>query len=58
MPIKISLLLLCLTPSLALAGEPANGTLIMVSGVSVWILLSSGFLLWKEVRKNRGPKQD
>jgi hypothetical protein len=59
MPIKVSLLLLlCLTPSLALAGEPAKGTVIIISGVSGWILLSSGFLLWKEIRKSRGPKQD
>jgi len=29
----------------------------MISSVSFWLVASSGFLLWKEIRRNRGPKQ-
>ena len=50
--------LLCLSPTLALAGEPSKGTVIMISGVSGWLVVSSGFLLWKEIRKSRSSKHD
>jgi len=48
---------LCLVPSLAFAGEPSNGTVIMISSVSFWLVASSGYLLWKEIRRNRKSKQ-
>jgi|GEM_PF-1149717 uncharacterized membrane protein YqjE len=56
---NLSLLaLLFLTPLVCTAGEPSKGTVIMISGVSSWLVLSSGFILWKEVRKSRGSKHD
>jgi len=58
MRLKTYFFLLCLTPSIALAGEPSKGTVIMISGVSGWIVLSSAFFLWKEVRKSRHSKYD
>lgn len=58
MRLKACFVLFCLTPALALAGEPTKGTVIMISGVSGWLVLSSGFLLWKEIRKSRGSKNE
>jgi hypothetical protein len=58
MRLKTCFALLCLSPSLAFAGEPTKGTVIMISSVSGWLLLSSGFLLWKEFRKSRASKND
>ena len=58
MKLKTYFTLLCLSPTLALAGEPSKGTVIMISGVSGWLVVSSGFLLWKEIRKSRSSKHD
>jgi len=52
------LLSLLLLPVVSYAGESSKGTVIMISGVSGWLLLSSAFIFWKEIRKSRGPKQD
>ena len=43
-------------PSICSAGEPSKGTVIMISGVSGWLLISSGCLLWKEIRRDRRNK--
>ena len=56
MTLKHLLVLLLLTPMLAMAGEPSKGTVIMISGVSGWMLLTSALLLWKELK--RGLKGD
>jgi len=56
MRIYAVLALLYLAPSFAFAGEPSKGTVIMISSVSGWLVLSSGFLLWKEIRRNRRNK--
>ena len=58
MPLKAHFIFLCLTPSLALAGEPSKGTVILISGVSGWLVVSSAFVLWKEIRKSRHKKHD
>jgi hypothetical protein len=38
------------------ADEPSAGTVIMISSVSGWLLLSSAFVLWKEIKRGRGDK--
>ncbi|MBT61614.1 MAG: hypothetical protein CML13_00170 [Puniceicoccaceae bacterium] len=43
-------------PALLQAGESAKGTVIMISSVSGWLLLSSAVLLWKEIRKGSSSK--
>lgn len=45
-------------PVVCNAGEPSKGTVIMISSVSGWLLLSSGFFLWKEIRKERGSQSN
>lgn len=48
-------------PSLAMAGEPSKGTLIMMSSVGGWIFVTSGLMFFKEakrVRRERMSKQD
>ena len=42
-----------LIPLICGAGEPSKGTVIMISSVSGWLLLSSGLVFWKEIRRNR-----
>ena len=52
--LNCSLLLLAFAvPMLVNAGEPSKGTIIMISGVSGWMLLCSGFILWKELKRSR-----
>src|SRR5690606_38008056 len=53
----VILLIVFLVPSFSFAGEQAKGTLILISSVSGWILLSSGVLLVKEYRRVRTLKQ-
>jgi len=54
---NIAIYLSCLLlPTICSAGELSKGTVIMISSVSGWLLLSSGFLLWKEVWKDGGRK--
>ena len=55
---KAYFVLLCLIPSIALAGEPSKGTVIMISGVSAWLVLSSGLVLLRQIRKSRGSQHD
>ncbi|MEO0508799.1 MAG: hypothetical protein AAF065_02935 [Verrucomicrobiota bacterium] len=57
MKIQNPLLFLLLTPALAMAGEPSKGTVIMISGISSWLLISSGFILWKELRRAGSKKE-
>jgi hypothetical protein len=45
-------LALCM-PLICNAGEPSKGTVIMISGVSSWLVLSSGFILWKEIKRSK-----
>lgn len=52
------LALIFLTPLICAAAEPGKGTVIMISGASGWLVLSSGFILWKEIRKSRTAKND
>ena len=58
MTYKKALLFLLLTPAVAMAGEPSKGTVIMISGVSGWLVLSSGFVLWQEIKRGRNDKND
>lgn len=44
---------LCLLPATLAAGEPSKGTVIMVSSIGGWVLLSSGSILLREQRKAR-----
>ncbi len=51
---NISLIVITLLlPTLSVAGEPSKGTVIMISSVSGWLLLSSAVLFWKEVRRGK-----
>lgn len=50
---KKALFFLLLTPAIAMAGESSKGTVIMISGVSGWLVLSSGFILLKEIQRGR-----
>jgi hypothetical protein len=47
-----------LVPAMCFAGEPSRGTVIMISGVSSWLVLSSGFILWKEVKRGKHNRDD
>jgi len=47
------LALIFLTPLVCAAGEPSKGTVIMISGVSSWLVLSSGLILWKEIKRSK-----
>jgi hypothetical protein len=52
---------LLLTPSFALAGEQSKGTLIMMSSLGGWVLLTCGYMFVREVqriRQDRKNKQD
>jgi len=42
-----------LAPAVCSANEVSRGTVIMISSVSGWILLTSAALLWKEIKRNR-----
>jgi hypothetical protein len=52
----IVLMALFLSPLVLSAAEPSKGTVIMISSVSGWLLLSSGLLLWKEIKRGRNGK--
>jgi hypothetical protein len=43
-------------PSIALAQEPAKGTLIMVSSVGLWVVGSSLLMLRKGSKQSRGQE--
>lgn len=51
-PLYLALGAFVALPSIALANEPAKGTLIMVSSVGIWVLLSSVFMVSKGARPN------
>ena len=53
---RLTLLACFLTPFLLNAGESSKGTVIMISSVSGWLLLSSAFVLWKEIKRGRNTK--
>ncbi|RRK01336.1 hypothetical protein Ga0100231_000525 [Opitutaceae bacterium TAV4] len=42
----------CLLPSSLMADEPARGTIVMVSSVGTWVILSSIFMLRKRKRQS------
>tara|TARA_B110001469_G_C9647811_1_gene328537 strand:+ start:90 stop:272 length:183 start_codon:yes stop_codon:yes gene_type:complete len=50
---RLFLLTLFLCPFALIAGEPSKGTVIMISSVSGWLLLSSAFFLFKEIKRGR-----
>ncbi|CAA6690080.1 MULTISPECIES: hypothetical protein [unclassified Lentimonas] len=50
---RLILLALFIAPFSLSAGESSKGTVIMISGVSGWLLLSSAFVLWKELKRGR-----
>ncbi|HBR93735.1 MAG TPA: hypothetical protein DEA90_06185 [Opitutae bacterium] len=47
-----------LLPTICSAGESSKGTVIMISGVSSWLVLSSGVMLWKEIKRSRGSNKE
>jgi len=49
-------LLFLFFPAICNAGESSKGTVIMISSVSGWLVLSSGVLLWREIRRSRRDK--
>jgi len=49
---KLILTTLITAPTLLMASEPASGTLIQISGVGGFVLLSSLWMLWQQ-RKNK-----
>lgn len=51
---SLALALFVAVPSVALAAEPAKGTIIMVSSVGLWVLGSSLLML----RKGNRPEAD
>ncbi|HBR94933.1 MAG TPA: hypothetical protein DEA90_12300 [Opitutae bacterium] len=46
-------LITLLIPAMCFAGESSRGTVIMISGVSGWLVVSSGFILWKEIKRGK-----
>ena len=52
------LALIFLTPLVCAAGEPSKGTVIMISGVSGWLVVSSGLILWKEIKRGKHNRDD
>jgi hypothetical protein len=58
LPVLIPLLT---APSFALAGEQSKGTLIMMSSLGGWVLLTCGYMFVREVqraRQDHKKKQD
>lgn len=53
-----ALLALTLTPLVCSAGESGKGTMIMLGGISGWLVLSSGFILWKEIKRGKHNRDD
>lgn len=52
------LALFFLTPLIGSAGELGKGTVIMISSVSGWLVLCSGFILVQEIRRSRSKKDN
>ncbi len=50
---RLLLSTLFMSPLMLSAIESSKGTVIMISGVSGWLLLSSAFVLWKELKRGR-----
>jgi hypothetical protein len=49
-------LIALLIPAFCSAGESSKGTVIMISSVSGWLLISSGVIFVKELKRNRRGK--
>ena len=54
---SLALALFVAVPSIALAAEPAKGTIIMVSSVGLWVLGSSLLMLRKGSRPGADTKK-
>jgi hypothetical protein len=54
---KIHYLLMFLSfPLLARASEDSKGTVIMISSVAGWLLLTSALVLWRYKQQSKGTK--
>ena len=49
---------LTVSGTLVLEEAPSWGTVIMISSVSGWLLLTAGLLLWKEIFRSRGSNKE
>jgi hypothetical protein len=56
MIMKATLMFPLLAPVAAMADEPSNSTVIMISGVGCWLMLSSGLILWKQIKLNKNHR--
>ncbi|RRJ96219.1 hypothetical protein Ga0100231_021910 [Opitutaceae bacterium TAV4] len=51
----------CLLPSSLMANEPARGTVVMVSSIGLWVLISTCFMIRRRAHKSsedRSTKPD
>lgn len=52
-PLVFAFVSLLLLPATLFADEPAKGTVILVSSIGGWVILSSGSVILREQRKAR-----